>query len=398
MAKRVTKLVKAGQAKAGQAKDGRQHILHLHSTFAAGGKELRSVRLMNAWGPDVGHSIVSAVPERLEAAQHILRHIPVAYPANFPSLVGRPTPGRLQKLAQSMKGYDLILTYNWGSIDAVMAHTLFGEAMGLPPLIHHEDGFNEDEFKRLKKRRNWYRRLALGRTAGLVVPSQKLEEIGLVDWAQPLGRVKVIPNGIPTADFAKRPRNDALRGVIKRKGEFWVGTMAGLRKIKNLPRLVRAFAGLPEEWHLVIVGEGPEEDAIREEADRLDIGHRLHLPGFVPDPANYVGLFDIFALSSDSEQFPISVIEAMAAAVPVAAPAVGDIADMVAPANGPYISAAGDEAGLAGSLRELANSPQLRADLGAANREKARAQFDEKKMIDAYRRLYSSAMGREKLG
>lgn len=393
MAKRVTKLVKAGQAK-----DGRPHILHLHSTFAAGGKELRSVRLMNAWGPDVGHSIVSAVSERMEAAQHILRHIPVAYPANFPSLVGRPTPGRLQKLAQAMKGYDLILTYNWGSIDAVMAHTLFGEAMGLPPLIHHEDGFNEDEVKRLKKRRNWYRRLALGRTAGLVVPSQKLEEIALVDWAQPLGRVKVIPNGIPTADFAKRPRNDALRGVIKRKGEFWVGTMAGLRKIKNLPRLVRAFAGLPEEWHLVIVGEGPKEDAIREEADRLEIGHRLHLPGFVPDPANYVGLFDIFVLSSDSEQFPISVIEAMAAGVSVAAPAVGDIADMVAPANGPYISAAGDEAGLAGSLRELANSPQLRADLGAANREKARAQFDEKKMIDAYRRLYSSAMGREKLG
>lgn len=398
MAKRVTKLVKAGQAKAGQAEDGRPHILHLHSTFAPGGKELRSVRLMNAWGPNVGHSIVSAVSERMEAAQHILRHIPVVYPANFPSLVGRPTPGRLQKLAQAMKGYDLILTYNWGSIDAVMAHTLFGEAMGLPPLIHHEDGFNEDEFKRLKKRRNWYRRLALGRTAGLVVPSQKLEEIALVDWAQPLGRVKVIPNGIPTADFAKRPRNDALRGVIKRKGEFWVGTMAGLRKIKNLPRLVRAFAGLPEEWHLVIVGEGPEEDAIREEADRLEIGHRLHLPGFVPDPANYVGLFDIFALSSDSEQFPISVIEAMAAGVSVAAPAVGDIADMVAPANGPYISAAGDEAGLAGSLRELANSPQLRADLGAANREKARAQFDEKKMIDAYRRLYSSAMGREKLG
>ncbi len=398
MARRVTKLARTGAARAGQAKEGRPHILHLHSTFAAGGKELRSVRLMNAWGPNVGHSIVSAVPERMEAAHHILRAIPVAYPANFPSLAGRPTLGRLQKLARAMKGYDLILTYNWGAIDAVMAHTLFGEAMGLPPLIHHEDGFNEDELKRLKKRRNWYRRIALGRASGLVVPSQKLEEIALVDWAQPLGRVKHIPNGIATAGFAKKPRSDALRGVIKRKAEFWVGTMAGLRKIKNLPRLVRAFAGLPEEWRLVIVGEGPEEDAIRAEADRLDIGHRLHLPGFVPDPANYVGLFDIFALSSDSEQFPISVIEAMAAGVAVVAPAVGDILEMVAPANGPYISTAGDEASLAGSLRELAASAQLRASLGAANREKARAQFDEKSMIEAYRRLYSSAMGRAKLG
>lgn len=379
------------------AKSGRPHILHLHSTFAAGGKELRSVRLINAWGPNVGHSIVSAVPERMEAAQHILHHIPVAYPTNFPSLVGRPTPGRLQKLARAMKGYDLILSYNWGSVDAVLAHTLFGQALGLPPLIHHEDGFNEDELKRLKTSRNWYRRIALGRASGLVVPSEKLEEIALVNWAQPLGRVKHIPNGIPTGNFGKKPRADALRGVIKRQGEFWVGTMAGLRKIKNLPRLVRAFAGLPEDWHLVIVGEGPEEDAIRAEADRLNVGHRLHLPGFVPDPAKYVGLFDIFALSSDSEQFPISVIEAMAAGVPVAAPAVGDIVEMVSPLNAPYICAAGDEVNLAGSLQELAANARLRADLGAANRQKARAEFDEKKMIDTYRRLYSSAMGRDNL-
>lgn len=379
-------------------KQKRPHILHLHSTFAAGGKELRSVRLINAWGPNIGHSIVSAVPERMEAAQHILRQIPVAYPSNFPSLTGRPMPGRLQKLAQAMRGYDLILTYNWGSVDAVLAHTLFGQAMGLPPLIHHEDGFNEDERKRLKTSRNWYRRIALGRASGLVVPSEKLEGIALVEWAQPMGRVKHVPNGIATSNFAKKPRPDALRGVVKRKGEFWVGTMAGLRKIKNLPRLVRAFASLPEEWHLVIVGEGPEEDAIREEADRLEIGHRLHMPGFVPDPAKYVGLFDIFALSSDSEQFPLSIIEAMAAGVPVAAPAVGDIAEMVSLPNAPYITAVADETSFAGSLRELAASPKLRSDLGAANRVKASAEFDEKRMIDTYRRLYSSAMGRDKMG
>nr|WP_232844144.1 glycosyltransferase family 4 protein [Allopontixanthobacter sediminis] len=334
----------------------------------------------------------------MEATQLISRSIPVAYPQNFPSLIGRPTLGRLQKMARAMRGYDLVLTYNWGAIDAVMAHTLFGQAMDLPPLIHHEDGFNEDEFKRLKKRRNWYRRIALGRASGLVVPSEKLEEIALVQWAQPMGRVKHIGNGIPTSDFARKPRPDALRGVIKRKGEFWVGTMAGLRKIKNLPRLVRAFAVLPEEWHLVIVGEGPEEEAIRAEADRLDIGHRVHLPGFVPEPANYVGLFDIFALSSDSEQFPISVIEAMAAGVPVVAPAVGDIVQMVSDLNNPYITGAGDEASLSGSLSELASHERLRTEIGASNRAKARTDFDEKKMIEAYRRLYSSAMGRSTLG
>ncbi|MXP13739.1 glycosyltransferase [Altererythrobacter confluentis] len=373
------------------------HILHLHSTFAAGGKELRCVRLINAFGAGVRHTIVSATPDRMDAAQLISRDIPVSYPQNVPSLQGAPTPGRLQKIARALAGYDLVLTYNWGAMDAVMAHTLFGEAMGLPPLIHHEDGFNEDELNRLKTSRNWFRRIALGRASGLVVPSEKLEEIALVTWAQPLGRVKRIANGIDTMTFAKKPRPDALRAVVKRKGEHWVGTMAGLRTVKNLPRLVRAFAALPDDWQLVIVGEGPEEDAIRAEADRLDIGHRLHMPGFVPDPARYVGLFDIFALSSDSEQFPISVIEAMAAGVPVAAPAVGDIADMVTDLNQPMIVTPGNDDALSDALVLLASQPELRKQIGQANRDKARAQFDEKKMIDSYLRLYASAMGRATL-
>lgn len=371
---------------------GKARILHLHSTFAAGGKELRSVRLINAFGPRIAHAIVSAEPDRMEAAQHILRQIPVAYPRDFPTLKGKPTPGRLQRLARAMQGYDLVLTYNWGAMNAVMAHTVFKDAFGLPPLIHHEDGFNEDEIKRLKPMRNWFRKIALGRTNGLVVPSETLEGIALQVWEQPIGRVKHIPNGIDTKAFAKRPRPDALRGVVKRKGEFWVGTLAGLRPVKNLPRLVRAFSHLPEEWHLVVVGEGPERDAIRAEADEYNIGHRIHLPGFAPHPERFVGLFDIFALSSDSEQFPLSLVEAMAAGVPVAAPAVGDVARMVSDPNARLIGPAGDETALAQALGELAANPALREEIGEANREKARARYDEKAMIAAYRRLYSSAV------
>jgi L-malate glycosyltransferase len=274
----------------------------------------------------------------------------------------------------------------------VMAHTLFSEAYDLPPLIHHEDGFDEEELVRRKRRRTWYRRIALGKAAGLVVPSEQLEEIALVDWQQPLGRVKRIANGIDTKAFAKKPRNDAIRRLLKRPGENWVGTLAGLRKVKNLPRLVRAFAPLPENWHLVICGEGPERAAIEAEADRLGINHRVHLPGAVADPAKVVGLFDIFALSSDSEQFPLSVIEAMAAGRPVVAPQVGDIAEMVSVANRNYLAATPDDEALETELVTLSIDKRLREEIGAANREKARAEFDEAKMLATYRRLYSSAL------
>ena len=370
---------------------GVPHILHLHSTFAAGGKERRTVQLINAFGAKARHTIVSAEPERLGAADGIAKGIKVALQPDFPSLKGLPLPGRLQKIAKAMKGFDLVLTYNWGAMDAVMAHTLFKDVHNLPPLIHHEDGFDESELRKLKASRTWYRRIALGKSAGLVVPSERLEEIALVDWQQPLGRVKRIPNGIDTKAFAMRPKKDALR-IIKRPGELWVGTLAGLRTIKNLPRLVRAFAPLQDHWQLVILGEGEARAAIEAEVDRLGINHRVHMPGAIDDPARAIGLFDIFALSSDSEQFPLSVVEAMAAGLPVAAPAVGDIAQIVSEENEEFISAPGDESDLAENLLQLTLSKELRARLGEANRAKAVTQFDQAKMIATYRRLYSSAM------
>ncbi|WP_348631978.1 glycosyltransferase family 4 protein [Pontixanthobacter sp. CEM42] len=369
-------------------------MLHLHSTFAAGGKEVRCAQLINAFGHKLSHDIVSAVPESMEAQRLISSSLPVAYPTKFPSLQGKPLPPRLMRIAKAMKPYDLILTYNWGSMDAVMAHTLFGKAMGLPPLIHHEDGFNEDEQEKLKGKRNWFRRLALGTSTALVVPSEQLEEIALDVWDQPIGRVKRIANGIDTLAFAKKPKPSALPGVTKQTGEKWVGTLAGLREVKNLPRLVRAFAGLPEDWRLVIVGEGPEQEAISKEAVRLNISNRVHLPGFAANPARYVGLFDIFALSSDTEQFPISVVEAMAAGIPVASTDVGDVADMVSDANASFVVSKSDDTNLANALKKLADDANLRKTVGEANRVKALAEYDQKVMIDTYRRLYSSAMGK----
>lgn len=371
-------------------------ILHLHSSFSAGGKELRAARLMNAFGPAIAHAVISAQPGAYGASVALDPALTVTYPEDFPSLQGRPTPVRLLGLAQAMRGFDLILTYNWGAMDAVLAHRFYGRMLGLAPLVHHEDGFNEDEAAGLKPARNLFRRIALGSASALVVPSRRLEEIALGPWRQPPARVRLIGNGIDTAAYLRVVLPDAMPGLVKTADQKWIGTLAGLRAVKNLPRLVRAFAGLPEEWRLVIVGEGPERAAIEAQAAASGVAGRVLLPGFVTDPSRVVGLFDIFALSSDSEQFPISVVEAMAAGLAVASPAVGDVAGMVSVDNRRFITAPGDEAALASALAALAADKDLRSAIGEANRALARAHYDENAMIQAYRETYARAMGRDR--
>lgn len=373
-------------------------LLHLHSTFDAGGKERRAVALMNRWGKGqkdqpIEHHIVSAQPGAMGAKALIDKKVSAFFPFGFPPLAGKLRVGRLRQLARAMQGFDLVLTYNWGAMDACMAHAIFAPTMGLPPLIHHEDGFNADEADGLKTSRNWYRRVALARASALVVPSRQLEGIALTVWHQPRSRVRRIANGIDTGLYARKPKPDLLPRVVKRPGEKWLGTLAGLRAVKNLPRMVRAMKGLPPEWHLVILGEGPEREAITAEAIRLELGHRVHLPGHVADPSLAVGLFDLFALSSDSEQAPLSVIEAMAAGLAVASPAVGDVAEMVAEPNRRFIVPANDEAAFVGAIATLAGDEPLRRAIGKANRDRARDEFDESVMANLYAQVYAQALG-----
>ena len=369
-------------------------ILHLHSTFDLGGKEARAVRLMNAFGSDFAHDIVTAVPGATGALDAVESGVEARVLRGFPPLAGRPGPLRLRRLARAVDsgGYALALSYNFGAMDAVMAMRLFGRT----PLVHHEDGFNEDERERQKPARVLYRRLALPAASKLAVPSRVLEEIALGTWKQPHRRVTRIPNGIDSSRFEASPRPDAIPGLAKEPDEVVVGTLAGLRMIKNLPRLVEAFARALRDnarpARLVIVGDGPDRERIEAAARAEGVADRLIMPGFLADPARYVGLFDIFALSSDSEQFPISLVEAMAAGLPAAATEVGDIGAIVAAENRPFLTPAAEGAeGLARSLSGLLVDAGLRARVGAANRAKVSAEYDEARMIAAYRALYENA-------
>ncbi len=367
------------------------HILHLHSSFDLGGKEARAVRLMNLFGDAARHTIVSGVPGALGARAAIAPGIAYEIAQNPPPLTGKPSVARYEAIARFMRRFDLVLTYNWGAIDGVMARRVFGKNM--PPVIHHEDGFNSDEADGLKPQRNMYRRVALSAAHGLVVPSATLEQIALRAWKQPRSRLHRIVNGIDVDRYAVPPGARAIPGFRRKPGDVVIGTLAGLREVKDLPMLVRAAGGVSGKVRLVIVGEGPERARIEAAAAAMDIADRVHLPGFLPDPASYVGLFDMLALSSRSEQFPIAVVEGMAAGLPIAAPPVGDVPSMVSEENAAYIARGHGELWLRDILQLFAANEPLRRRVGAANRAKAQRDYAEATMLAAYRRLYAEAVG-----
>ncbi|WP_422055603.1 glycosyltransferase [Sphingomonas sp.] len=368
------------------------NILHLHSSFDLGGKEARAVRLMNAFGDRAKHVIVSGVEGAYGARDAIAKGVRYEIAQNPPPLTGKPSVARYEAIARFMARFDLVLTYNWGAIDGVMARRVFGKNM--PPVIHHEDGFNSDEAFRLNRVRNMYRRIALTAAHGLVVPSHALESIAYHVWKQPRARIHRISNGIDVAAYGRKPDPKAIPGFKRLPGHVVVGTLAGLRPVKDIPMLVRAVGGMRTKAQLVIVGEGPDREAIEDTIANMGMEKQVLLAGFLPDPHKYMGLFDIFALSSKSEQQPIAVMEAMAAGLPIASTPVGDVAKMVHPDNVATISKDWNPVHLRDRIEVLAAHPDARRTVGKANQQRARALFDEETMIASYAKLYSEAVGR----
>ncbi|HEU4820573.1 MAG TPA: glycosyltransferase, partial [Qipengyuania sp.] len=187
---------------------GAPRVLHVHASFADDlPPARRCARLIDAFGGRWAHTIVSASGD-FSAGDGLAKGIKIRRLGNFPALGGLPMPGRLQRIARALQDYDLVLTYGRGAIDAALAHTMFSKVHALPPLIHHEDGSDETPRQRRGMRSKWYRRVGLGKAAGLVVPTETMEHAALIEWQQPLGRVKTIRDGVDLKRFTRVPKPD----------------------------------------------------------------------------------------------------------------------------------------------------------------------------------------------
>jgi glycosyltransferase involved in cell wall biosynthesis len=258
------------------------------------------------------------------------------------------------------------------------------------PHVHLESGFGPEEADGQLRRRALFRRLALARTGLVVVPSQTLVDIATRIWRLDPAKVRHIPNGVDCARFAATPDPGALPGFEKAPGELVVGTVAPLRREKNLGRLLHAFAAAARDMptRLLILGDGAERPRLEALAAELGLADRVVLAGHVEAVDRAIGLIDVFAMSSDTEQMPNSLLQAMAAGLPVAATDVGDVKRMVATENGPYIVPRDRNEALGDAFRALLCDADARSRLGWANRERARREYGQERMFRAYESVF----------
>lgn len=363
-------------------------ILHLLPDITAR-SAARTARLIAAHGRTYRHALVAAHPQRRGWLAQSGGG--VSWLADFPTLEGRPTPGRLQRLASAMLPYDLVVTHGYGAINAVMARTAFSEAYKPPALIHHEWSHKPIIGPVERRKRNWYRRIALGKAAGLVVDTEAVEARALVDWQQPLGRVKLIADGIDVRAFAKRPRVDTLPGLVKRPGEVWLGVVDPAGACEGLPQALDLLAALPEECHLVWATGFDRTEAVAEAADARSLNHRVHNLGDMPELSRFVGLFDMLLAPGAAEGGRETVLAAMASGLPVMGAGASAWRDLLAEPNQSALEGAPID-----RIRDLLANTARAREIGEANRRRASAEFDDAKLVDAYRRLFDSAIAQRR--
>jgi glycosyltransferase involved in cell wall biosynthesis len=196
------------------------------------------------------------------------------------------------------------------------------------------------------------------------------------------GSVRTIYNGVP--DLTVEPLPRIANGPV-------IGSLGRLSAEKGYDVAVGALLEIPEAT-LVLVGDGPERGRLTALAERLGVGDRLEIVGWSEEPRRYLNGFDAFVLASRIEGFPLALVEAMLAGLPVVAADVGSVGEAVQDGESGYLFPAGDSAALAERLRRVLADRTRAVAFGAHGRARALELFTSDRMAQSFEELYGEIL------
>ena len=260
---------------------------------------------------------------------------------------------------------------------------LLARLRGVPAVLHIHGAQFEQFLDKLPRLMRYLARWLARRASAVVVLSQ--------EWKQklagrlPEARLMIIPNGVaePPPEFAAH-----------KPGEIMILFLGNLSQRKGVWDLIPVMANLDPRCHLVLVGG--EEDpgisaALESEMRRLGVAARVHLAGPAAGEEKYrwLNAADIFVLPSYAEGVPISMLEAMAAGLPVIVTPVGGIGSVITDDENGVLVQPGNREQLRNAIQRLANDETLRQRLGSRAKADCLGKYGVEQSVSAYLDLYN---------
>ena len=362
-------------------------VLHLTFDMGIGGTEQVIRQLISQMNPDHYQNHIACIDGRIGALGELLADQGIRVHAH------PRRPGLDFKLIRWLhrlikkEGFQVVHCHQYSPY----SYGWFGHWGTGARLVFTEHGrFHPD---RHRKKARWLNPLMARTTSHLVAISGATRD-ALVEYEYlPASKIDVIYNGIKGLKAEPEKQRTLKISLGVNNSDKVIGTVARLDAVKNQALMLKATRQLVDAGYpikLLLVGDGPEREALEAQSKSLGLADQVIFTGFQTEPGDYLSLMDVFLLPSFTEGTSMTLLEAMSLGIPTVATSVGGTPEIVVQGETGLLVASDDLTAFKQAIEQLLNDKILFKKMSKAAKERFEAQFTAKAMAEQYQKRYTT--------